>query len=232
VQPRILIAATSWIDNEYTLALFKLWYRVFKTLNKDEDFILIDACSPFDPRQHLPEGVEVFRWDENVGAISRGGKDGSGRSACKAIEIAIERGYDYVAIYETDSIFVRPIRPIFEKMQRSGVKVASPGLAKPYDFLEWSIWFLDIKYAKDTKFVERYDWEHTPAWPLVEMRLEAMFKDDLFILPFRGIRNEHNHTNVANIAQVWPYFLPDWMTHVNDLNLYVRWLDLLRITPE
>src|SRR5271155_4539654 len=109
--PSILIAGTSWLDNEHSVELFKMWFRTIKHLNPDEDFVLVDACSPFDPRLMLPEVTNVFRWDENIGAITRGGKDGCGRSLCKVIELAIEGDYDYVAICESDAIFCRPIRP-------------------------------------------------------------------------------------------------------------------------
>jgi len=228
---KILVAGTSFVPNEQTRELVTLWHRVFRHLNPDEDFILIDAGGPFDPRAFLPSGTNIFRFDENVGAITQGGKDGAGRGCAKAIELAIAGGYDYVAVYETDFILAHALRPIFERMHRAGVKVASPGLAAPYYFIEWGVLFLNVRYAQAIKFVERYDWVNTPRWPLVEMRLEKMFGDDLFLLPFRGLRNEHNQVNVANIANAFPYGPPDWLTHCADMNVYARWLDLLRITP-
>src|ERR1700678_4550993 len=100
--PSVLIAGTSFIDNGHSSELFKMWFRTIKHLIPKEDFILVDACSPFDPRLMVPKDTEVFRWDENIGAITRGGKDGCGRSLCKVIELAIERDYDYVAVCESD----------------------------------------------------------------------------------------------------------------------------------
>lgn len=225
-EPRILIAGTSFIETEHSLALFNMWFRVIKTLNPNEDFVLVDACSPFDPRLHVPKDTNVFRWDENVGAITRGGKDGCGRSMCKVIELAIEGDYDYIAICESDAIFCQPVRPIINRMHKADVKVASIGLANPYHFLEWSTCFFNVRYLEETKFVERYSWETTPSWPLVEMRLEHLFGDDLFTLPYRGIRNEGNMVNVANIANMFPYQNPDWMTHCADLNVYIQLLKL------
>lgn len=227
---RILTAATSYLPDENACNLARLCYRVIKHLNPDTDIIIIDCGSPFDPREVF-NGAEVFQFEENVGAITRGGKDGAGRSCCKAIEIATERGYDYVAIHETDFILARSLVPLFEKMVRAGVKVASLGLASPYLFAEWGVLFIDVRYAKEIDYINRYSWETTPPWPLVEMRLEQIFKDDLFFFNVRGMRNEHNTLNVANLANHFPYGPCQWMTHAADMNLYSRMLDLNGVVP-
>jgi hypothetical protein len=231
--PKILIAGTSYVPDETARELCKLSCRVIKTLNPDEDFVLIDAGSPFDPRQFMPNGSGTFyRFSENVGSITQGGKDGSGRGLCKAVEMGIEGDYDYVAIHETDMVFAKPIRPIIERMHKSGVKVASPSLASPYIFAEWSIFFINCHYAKEIDFIGQYDWEHTERWPLVEMKLEKMFGDDLFFLGLRGLRNEGNQINVANIANHFPYVMPSWMTHCADHNVYARMLELNGVYPK
>lgn len=224
--PRILTAATSFVDNTNTIELVKLWFRAWRHLNPGEDIILIDACSPFDPSVFLPNPPEMFRWEENIGAISRGAKDGAGRSFCKAIELAQDGRYDYVCVYETDFILARAIRPIIERMAKAGVKVASPGFAAPYQFPEWGVVFLDVKYAIENKVIERYGWQTSPIRPIVEMRLETLFGDDLWFLPLRGVRNEQNQVNVGNIANMFPYQMPAWLTHCADPNLYFRMLEL------
>jgi hypothetical protein len=231
VPPRILIAGTSYVDNEYTRELCQLWFRTLKHLNPNEDFILIDACSPFDPLVFLPKETNIFRFEENVGAITRGGGDGAGRGCAKAMELAIEGGYDYVCVYESDFIMAQAIRPIINRMHKAGVKVAVPSLATPYQFCEWGCCFFNVQYLKDTKFIERYDWKNTPKWPLVEMRLEKMFGDDLFLLNIQGFRNESNQLNVANIANNFPYGVCRWLTHCADPNLYVRMLELNNVYP-
>jgi hypothetical protein len=136
-----------------------------------------------------------------------------------------------VAVYETDFILSRPIRPLFERMHKSGVKVASLGLANPYSFPEWGILFLDVKYAIETDFIKRYDWEHAPYWPLIEMRLEEMFGDDLFYFNIRGMRNDHNQLNTGNLANHFPYRNCEWLTHCADMNLYARMLQLNGVHP-
>lgn len=226
---RILIAAVAYVPDEPRRELVKLCYRVIKHLNPGVDVVVIDAPSPFDPKVFLP-GANVFSFDENVGAINRGGRDGAGRALCKAIEIGIEGGYDYVVHHETDFILARPVTPIIERMHKADVGVASPGLANPYAFLEWGAFFISTKYAQESRFIERYDWEHNQPWPLVELKLEQLFGDDLFLLPLRGIRNDMNQINVANIGQNCPYGLFDWMTHTN-MDVLAQWLTLLGIRP-
>ena len=224
--PRILIAGTSHVHDEYTRDLCKLWHRTITTINPDDDFVLIDCGSPFDPTVFLPKDTNVFRFEENIGAINRGGKDGAGRGVCKAVEIAIEGQYDYVAITEADFFFCPPIRPIINRMHKAGVKVASPGFATPFGFVEWGIFFLDVNYAKEFDFIGKYDWEHTQTYPLLEIKLERLFAEDLFVLGIRGQRNDYNQLNVANLANSYPYGRCEWLTQNRDPNVYLRLLEL------
>lgn len=232
VLPRILIAGTSWVPDELTREIVKLCTRTIRTLNPGEDFLLIDSASPFDPREFLPSDIPVHRFDDNIGAINRGGRDGAGRALCRAIEYGIHEGYDYIAVHECDFIFARPVRPIVERMRKAGVKVASPGLAAPYAFFEWGVFFIDVAYARAARVVDRYDWEHTSTWPLLEIKLEQLFGDDAFLLGLRGMRNDQNQINVANIANIFPYANPCWLTHCADHNVYGRMLELNGVYPK
>jgi hypothetical protein len=223
---KVLTCATVYVDNDFSRELVKLWWRLYRHLNPGGDILMLDAPGPFDPAQFLDSPPHIFRFDENVGALTRGGKDGAGRGFCKSIELAAAGGYDYVAVFETDFIFSRPIKPIFERMAKAGVKVSSLGFASPYSFFEWGIVFLDVKYAVENRIAERYDWQRSPVRPIVEMRLENLFGDDLWILPMRGRRNEDNAVNYGNISNMFPYKTCQWLTHVSDTNVYHRMLEL------
>lgn len=223
--PRLLICATSYLPDLPSIELAKLSHRVIKHLNPGEDIKIIDCGSPFDPALTFA-GADIFKFDENVGAISRGGGDGAGRSCCKAIELAIEGGYDYLVVHETDFIFAKSCREIVNRMHKAGVKVACPGWATPYLFPEYGVLFMSVQYAKDTDYIGRYDWQTSKPLPIVEKRLQAMFGDDLWFFPALGMRNEHNQLNVANIANMYPYGNPVWLTHCADPMLYYRLLDL------
>lgn len=226
---KVLTVGTVWCDQEFTRELIKLWWQAFRAINpvrNDHQVMLLDSASPFDPAQFLDSPPNIERFAENVGAITRGGGDGAGRGFCRSIELAAKLGCDYVVVFETDFIFARPIMPIIERMAKAGVKVATPGFADPYDFVEWGIVFLDVKYAVENKIIERYNWQKSPVRPIVEMRLENLFGDDLWLLPMRGRRNEDNAVNYGNIANMFPYKTADWLTHVADPNVYHRMLEL------
>lgn len=227
-EPKILITGTCYIPDEGKRELALLWGRVARHLNPGTDIVLIDSASPFDPRQFMPPAVEVIRYPESIGAISQGQRDGAGRSFCKSLEIAAERGYDYCVVIEADMILAQSVIPIVGKMHRVGVNVAAP-LAVPYQFPEWGCSFWSTKYVRDSNFTERYDWEHAPKWPIPEWRIQKLVEDEFFLLPVHGSRNEDNRLNIANIANHFPYYPPGFLTHCADFSLYYRMLDMNKI---
>lgn len=228
---RTLIAGTSYLPDQARLELAQLWSRVARHLNPHTDIILIDSASPFDPATVMPPDIEIIRFPDNIGAISQGQRDGSGRAFCKGLEIAVERGYDYCMIWEADTLFTLPAAPIIKKMHRIGVKVAAP-FADPYAFMEWAVCFWSTQYVKDSKFIERYDWEHAPKWPIPEFRVQSLVQDEVFVLPIRGYRNSMNNLNAANYKSVQPYFPFSFLTHCQDFGLYYQFLDMngIRLT--
>jgi hypothetical protein len=226
--PRILIAGSSYVADEGRRELTKVWYRLVKQLNPGIDVVLVDSASPFDPRKFLPGLLEIETFLDNVGAVSQGQQDGSGRAFCRCLETAVERGYDYVVPWETDILWVTPIEQTIAKMHRSGVKVAA-AFANPYQFPEWACSFWSTKYVTESRFIERYDWQHSPRWPIPEWRIATLTDPDLFILPIHGWRNHENQMNIANITHLFPYHLPQFLTQCRDFQLYYRFLDLHKI---
>lgn len=225
--PRILIVGSSYVADEPRRELTKIWYRLVRHINSGVDLFLVDSASPFDPFKFLP--VAGFRFPDNIGAVSQGQRDGSGRAFCKCLELGIEGGFDYVVPWETDLLFVPPIVPIIAKMHRAGVKVAT-AWALPFQFPEWGICFWSTKYLKESRFIERYDWQHTPKWPIPEFRISHLTDPDLFLLPINGWRNHGNEMNVGNISNMFPYMPPAFITQCRDFQLYYRFLDVNRIS--
>lgn len=223
---RTLIAGTSYLSDQGRVELANLWLRVARSLNPGMDILLVDSASPFDPASYLD--CDIYQLGDNIGQNSHGERDGSGRAFCKALEIGIERGYDFCAFIETDVIFALPVNPIVEKMAHSSVGVCSP-LASPYQFPEWGVSFWDLVYVGASNFIERYGWEKSPKWPIPEWRLLKLVEEVYWQLPIHGRRNEDNLLNVANISNVFPYFPPAWLTHCADYALYYRLLDLNKV---
>lgn len=231
--PKVLIVGSVYCDTPLRKTESELWGRIVEQQNKDCDLFLLDSKSPFEPLAMMPTPSRWKYWsfDDNIGCITRGGRDGSGRAFCEALKIAAREGYDYVVVWETDVLFVPSVRPIINKMRAAGVKLAAM-FANPFQFVEFGIAFWDVKYAVESKFVERYNWEKTPPWPIPEFRIQNLTENELFILPMHGWRNSENTMNVANIVNIFPYKLPVFLTHCRDANVYIRWLDLhgMRLT--
>lgn len=226
---KILIAGTCYNADEGKLELTKLWIRLARHLNPETDIVLIDSASPFEVDDFAAKyDVQMFKFPDNIGAISQGQRDGSGRAFIKGLELAIEGHYSHCMIWEADMMFALPANQIVAKMARSGVKITAPQ-ATPYLFGEWGCSFWSSDYLRETKFIERYDWENAPPWPIPEWRIQTLVDDVFFILPLHGMRNDHNQLNVANLANHFPYRPPSWLTHCVSHDLFYRFLDLNKI---
>lgn len=198
-----------------------------------------DVAVMFAPRESIEFKGSVIEptplklaasFSNNIGHLSLGGGDGWGRSFCKGLEIAIASGYDYVAYIEPDLLFAPPVMPIIEKMHRCGVKAAAP-IDLVYHFIANEIMFLNVEYLKQSRFVERYDWANPPPLSretVPEKRCEDLLADELFILPLRGIRNDHGQLTRHNIRDrnvIHPMGL-SYVTHCQDFALYEIFMDM------
>lgn len=252
MSPRTLLFGASWTPTEEKRELCRLWARSLDVIAPECDVLVIDCNSPFRPGAFLADQGFVF-WTEyladfdftkllpqpfkgvasfsdNIGHLSLGGGDGWGRSFCKGLEIAISSGYDYVVYLEPDLIFAPKVMPIVEKMQRCGVKAAAP-MDTVYHFIANEIMFLDVAYLKESRFVERYDWANPPPLHYLttpEKRCEDLLKDELWILPIRGLRNDHHmltRDNIGRRDKVFPLGL-DYLTHCRDFALYEMFMQI------
>ncbi len=231
---RTLILGTSFVGPSaqgYTLRMVELWAKLLRHLNPDIDALVIDSASPTNPTDILAKhDIECFRFDDNIGHLNGlHGRDGWGRAFCAGIEIAIQRNYDALVYMDTDIILAEPVGPIVDKLRRHAIKVAMP-LASPYMFAENGLAFYDVAYLAESRFVERYDWlsrtaeKQTPL-TIPEVECERLLRDEFFLLPLRGWRDDRNQLTVNNIATAMPYGL-DWLTHVKNFAVYERFLEM------
>ena len=130
----VLIFGTSYVQGQHARYEITLWRDLVTKLNPDADFLVIDSASPDLPP--LP-GVEVQQLGDNIGHLSRGGRDGWGRAFVAGLTAA----YDWVVHIETDLLFARPVASIIKKLERYGVGAACP-VALPYAFIETGLMFL------------------------------------------------------------------------------------------
>lgn len=179
---RTLIFGTSYIADASALWVARQWLNLARTLSPEADLLMVDSASPVA----LPDGVEVLQLGDNIGHLSRGGRDGWGRAFCVGLERA--RGYDFAVHIECDLLFVRPVSQMIERMQKASVVVAAPW-AMPYLYVETALMFMDMGYA-DAPYgwPAKYDWAGGIGQP--ELRMEKLLGDDLFIAPLRGTRDD------------------------------------------
>lgn len=247
IEPRILVAGSAYIHNEGLRELCKLWTRVVAHLDPNVDVVIIDSVSPFEPAVFLDWPVVpeesgsfmyaratkpwkwVYKFTENIGHLSRGGEDGAGRTFCKSIELGIEGGYDYVAVIETDLIFLRSITDICKRMLRSGTQMSAAPNAQ-YAFPEFGACFIDCKWAKEFDLIGKYNWKKSQPWPIPEIRLMNIVQDYLMLLPIYGIRVDQTGITAISLPNYFPYYAPAWITHAEDFQIYLKAIMLNNIT--
>lgn len=247
-EPRILVAGSAHIHNEGLRELCRLWTRVVDHLDPNVDVVIIDSVSPFEPAVFLDwpiyiEGGDIVRVDikfpnpvrwvykfaENLGHLSRGGEDGAGRTFCKSVELGIEGGYDYVAVIETDLIFLRSVTDICKRMQRTGAQLTAAPNAQ-YQFPEFGACFIDCKWAKEFDLIGKYNWKKSQPWPIPEIRLMNIVQDYLMLLPIYGMRIDQSGITAVSLPNYFPYYPPAWITHAEDFAIYLKAIMLNNIT--
>ena len=247
-KPRTLIFATTYVDCQDRATLTDHWLTLTSQLNPDCDLMLVDSASPWpkliDEERHgcfetYAPGMTgrrmLHRFADNVGHLSRGGRDGWGRAFCFGLKAAIDGGYDYVAHIEGDSLFRLPISPIVRRMMEDNVDVVSvPVKGMKRDMPGWvetGLMVFRTRYVAESDFIAKYDWPHRKESPTPELVVARLIGDRIKLMPWRawrGDRNEINHKNVLALDL-------DWVTHChNDIWVYDRFVAALvpdRIDP-
>src|SRR5579872_7105927 len=113
--PRTLIFGTSYIADQQAKWLLQQWAAVTRKLNPDADMLVIDSASPVQFRL-VDLDIRSLGFTDNVGHLSRTGRDGWGRAFCFGLETALREKYDYAVHIECDLLFARPVAPIIKRM--------------------------------------------------------------------------------------------------------------------
>lgn len=227
--PRVLIYGTFWEDNPTRAHQTDLWVRLHKYLNPDCELMLIDSQSPHRPTAlERHPSIRHFNFPDNIGHLSRRGRDGWGRAFCKGLEIAIEEQYDYAVHIEGDSLLRLPVMPIVKEMARNGEKVLSTpvtGMRVPGSeagWLETGLMFFSTKFVSESKFIEKYDWPNRKVTPTPEVVCRSILRPDLTMMPWKAWRCDKNQFNNTNVVS----FNLDWITHAhNDVLAYDRFAE-------
>ncbi len=217
---RVLIFGTTYVEKRREdERQFNRWVRLHRAVNPSADMKVIDSKSPAlwdpdgerSPSHRMLPLVSVWSFPDNIGHLSRGGRDGWGRAYCKGLQVAIDGGYDYVAHIEGDSLLRPPVMPIVEQMARDDIKVASVpigyGEAQRSTWVETGLMFFSVDYLKRSDFIAGYDWPNRTARPQPEIVIRKMLGDDLVMMPWKAERSDKGEITVGNVDQF------DWITH-------------------
>jgi hypothetical protein len=232
---RTLIFGTTYVDSADRQKLTVQWLFLHRALNPDCDFLLVDSASPL-PIIQPSNGprCEVFQFGDNVGHLSRKGRDGWGRAFTKGLDLAVERGYEFVAHIEGDSLLRLPVRNLVADMVKWGKPVASiPVSGMERDFAGWvetGLMAFSVDWVKRNQFTQRYDWPHREVRPTPEVVVRGIVGDpNLYMLPIKGWRGDKHQITNANVVALDL----DWVTHChNDVFCYDRFVEAALVGRE
>jgi Methyltransferase domain len=216
-QPRILIFGTSYVDNQDRANLANYWIELNQKLNPDCDLLVVDTpCATFKMEWPAAPNLSIFSFSDNIGHLSRKGRDGWGRAFTKGLQLAVEQGYDYVVHVEADSLLRLPVRPVVQQMAEEGTAaVSTPVKHHGRDLPEWAetgLMFFSVKYVRDSKLISKYDWERRTVSPTPEIVVRRLLASSLKMMPWKALRaNKHHDINSRNLS-TWDL---DWITHTH-----------------
>lgn len=216
---KVLIFGTSYVDSQERKWLAEQWLRVTKSLNPGVDVLAVDTPGSVD---WLPQEQWSCQFVDNIGHLAKNSRDGWGRAFVKGIEVADMVGADYAVHIECDLLLAKPVMPVIDLMANHGIMALSTS-AYPHRFMETGILFLDMSYVKESRLIERYDWEN-PVPGLPERRVEALLGDDLFLMPWWGFRDDYNVLEPDALKEHFPAGM-DWITHAS-VPCYKRFMDM------
>jgi SAM-dependent methyltransferase len=224
-----LIFATTYSDCRERQRLTEQWITITSRLNPWCDLLIVDSASPvplvgedFD----MPPRVEIFDFGDNVGHLSRGGRDGWGRAFCKGLDMAVERDYRHVVHIEGDSLLRVPVSVLTDELDATGKGVGTlivKGMHREFsNWAETGLMVFTTDYLKKSRFTEVYNWPTRGVRPTPEMVVHEMIGMQLHRLKISGLRGDRNQINHDNIISL----NLDWVTHChNDIWVYDRFME-------
>ena len=217
-----LIYATTYVDSEARQALTEQWLELTRALNPDCPLLLVDSASPLPlvsdvwKKQHPDIAYRVHDFGNNIGHLSRNGRDGWGRAFTKGLEIAIAEGFTYVAHIEGDSLLRLPVDGLIDQMcqaQRECCTTVVAGMKKDMPgWVETGLIIFKTAYVKDSGFIQKYSWPIRRVSPTPERVISDIVKNDVFMLPIRAIRGDKQQINYDNVLSL----NLDWITHCHN----------------
>ena len=231
---RCLIFATTYVDSGDREILTRQWLDLHTALNPECDFLLVDSASPLpvlplEWRQRFRDAPQQFRlydFGDNIGHLSRKGRDGWGRAFCYGLDYAVEHGYEHVLHIEGDSLLRVPAREIIAKLTKAKKGVASITVRGTHrdipGWVETGLMAFSADYLKKSEFTKAYDWPVREVRPTPEFVVFRLVAANMLMLDLNGLRADKNQISAANIRQLDL----DWVTHCHsDIDVYAGFVD-------
>jgi hypothetical protein len=131
---------------------------------------------------------------------------------CAGIEQAIAQDYDSVAFIETDLLFARSVAEPIAAMRAAGKHFAQT-LTPARGFRESDLFFADVAWLRESRFVERYDWRAArpvcDGHPCPERKLMDLTDGAVHMLGYRGTRMNDSRVSHEECGRL------DWLTHAD-----------------
>lgn len=241
---RAFIYGTEYIQNPQRAELVQMWIELNQYLNPEFPLVVIDSgTDPIwralipqtrdieihtvkegDPLPPLQPGLNWINFPENLGHLSVHGVDGWGRAFCRGVELAIAQNYDYAVNIECDLLFRPKVIDVLKMQHDKQIKFLT-AWERYHHFMENCICFMNVDYLRRSDFIGRYDWRaQRQDSRLPELRMEDLTMDELFIKPWRGLRDNYNECRPEHIPQL------DYLTQTRDSRLY--YLFMQQIMPD
>jgi SAM-dependent methyltransferase len=229
---RVLIFLTCYVDSPHRARLLDRNIALTRALNPDCDVLVVDSHSPlyqgagylidpkhgeFVPHPHAP-GLRaprmVYSFPDNIGHLSRKGRDGWGRAFCYGLEAAVSGRYDYVVHIEGDSLFRKPVMPIVRQMAADQTNVLSVPVRgtkrEERGWVETGLMFFAVPFVRDSEFTRKYDWPNRQVRPTPEVIVHNLCDADLKWADWKALRGDKNQITPGNVVDL------DWVTHCWD----------------
>ncbi len=185
-----------------------LWMEMAKRQKRGVDALIVDSASPMMPTQ-LCKNLYIEYFSDNIGHLSRGGRDGWGRAFCHGLSHADQYDYDYVAHVEGDSLLKLDVSEIIDDMEEWGTKVASIPVSSMPKWVETGLMFFSVDWVRSSHIVDRYDWKNREKYPEPERVIGGIVGRDLTTMPWTGMRDDFHELTVDNVHGR----KLDWLTH-------------------
>ena len=204
----ILLFGTTWVDTLEKRAVQNMWFDMAKRNHKCEALI-VDCNSPMLPL--VPSHVMYYTHEDNIGHLSRGGRDGWGRAFCHGLDHAVRHGYRWAVHVECDSICKLDIVQEAERLDLAEHPVATIPLSSWAGHIETGLMFFSVEWLRDKRFTERYDWMRRVRYPEPEKVVKYLCDEDLHLQGWRGMRDDFHELTEDNVRER----RLDWLTHAD-----------------